>query len=651
MGAEVYRDLFDVAFALAALSLLGAPLARLLPEPTHTFERVAAAPVLGFGAGALLTTVLYRWGVPPAVTLACAAVVGLAARRWSPRRAPSRGAGREVAIVFAATSLVLLLALAPKWSGGAQFTIFQGNQLDQRNYVASALSYSQISYADLARREAGFDSGFAQFGARNLAYRPAVALMFAGLGRFWPGRLTEQPYIYMALLTALWFLAGVLVAARLLGATAGRAVLLAGGLALGFFSQYVLDINAWSEFAALPLALVGLVALNATLAATIESASARRRAALLLAVTCAALAYLYPEALPPYLFCAALAWGTWLFARRREPGARHAVLAVAFAALGALALCALYWYGTLGFLWGQAADSALHAPPQYYRFFQRYLWGLDAGDAPGTLYDLVSPPIDFVAGASGLYMLGLPAAGLGSPWKLIWKLGEGLGLACLVGAACAAGWRALLARDTRSAFVTATLVALAVPIVPALMGRYWLAGKLLSMVAPLLFFLLVLPLLETAGERRRLGRLPASLYVAGQIAFGLARPVYAAQPDGIHYTWPPYPSIRGAFLKTDYSWDFRERLAALADCRHVRLDVGERLLETYAEMALQDHGQAWSSSRPIRAFDTEAVLAPGARGHDDRPDCLLTDAPDSARSRLRVASLRRAMAPAQAQDP
>jgi hypothetical protein len=327
-------------------------------------------------------------------------------------------------------------------------------------------------------------------------------------------------------------------------------------------------------------------------------------------------------------------------------------LAVALAAVGALALCALYWYGTLGFLWGQAAASAGHAAPEYYRFFQRYLWGLDAGDAPGTFYDLVSPPIDFIAGASGLYMLSLPAAGLASPWKLVWKLSEGVALACLVGAACTAARRALRAGDAQATFVTAALVALAIPIVPALLGRYWLAGKLLSMIAPLLFFLLVLPLLETAaGRNSRLWRLPASLYVASQIVFGLARPVYAARPDGIHYTWPPYPSIRGAFLKTDYSWDFHERLAALAGCRHVRLDVGERLLETYAEMALADHRLAWSSRRPIRAFDTEAVLSPGVRGHDDRPDCLLTDAADAARSRQRVASLRRGVAPAQAQDP
>ena len=72
--------------------------------------------------------------------------------------------------------------------------------------------------------------------------------------------------------------------------------------------------------------------------------------------------------------------------------------------------------------------------------------------------------------------------------------------------------------------IGACLVGLTIPIVIVSSGQYWSAGKALSMAAPLLFVLLVTPLLFSALFRIT-ARVCSIIFVLAHLGLGIARPL------------------------------------------------------------------------------------------------------------------------------
>ena len=120
--------------------------------------------------------------------------------------------------------------------------------------------------------------------------------------------------------------------------------------------------------------------------------------------------------------------------------------------------------------------------------------------------------------------------------------------------------------------------------------------------------------------------MPAALYVAAQLGFGLARPLAAAHPDGIHFASPPYPSVQVAKYKTALSWDLGSRDTELEQCRRIAVDVENPFLDRYVQLHLSELGVIWWSLRPLNSyFAIGAEL--GSMRPQGVPDCLVTDRP------------------------
>jgi hypothetical protein len=292
----------------------------------------------------------------------------------------------------------------------------------------------------------------------------------------------------------------------------------------------------------------------------------------------------------------------------------------------ALLWCALYWHGTLGFLYGQVTNAEA-ARPDWYLHFQRYLWGLDDAEWRGagsvwTAYGLLSAPVDLLSGAFGLYF-ALPA-----PTRpLAVRVGLKILLAVFLLVLTVQATRALVGvlreeHRARGAFLLGGLVCCAMPVALALLDRLWQAGKLLSMVAPLLFLWLVLPLVT--ARRLDLRCASALLLVLAHLGFGLHRPVAARAADGIHYPLP-YPGVQQPALKKAISWDLAHWQRYLSSCRLVNLNVRHALVHAYAEMLLSEACIPWSPSRPTLSYDRERILAPEEPERSSRADCQLLD--------------------------
>jgi len=615
----------DLGFAgggLLLLHLLGWPVAALLPADRVRW-RCLAAPVAGLAVLAVGATLLYRAGLMPAeagALLVAAGVLASGAVALRPRPQLRKGA----AAVALLAAVVLFLGLAPKWIGGPQFWAFQGNDQDQINYVSysSAMRFhSYRSLTELTPAEAMANDYLVGAG-KMLGARPAVCLAFATLAALTGIGSAEASYPWMVLLQTVTLFAALLVLGNLLAAQPAPAGLLAASLTLGFFLQYVLDIDAWSELAALPLGLAAIMLLVVAL----EPGGTHRerlRLALALGVLGGGLLHLYPELLFAYGPPALVVLLAAMLRRATPPVVLLDTLGVAAAV--ALAAAVPLWRGTVGHL-VVAARVAAGGEPPWWRYFQAYLLGRDVAhlqpaaappDLVTRLYELLSLPADMLAGALGLYHL-LPGPEVPLALRAAWKVLLLALIAWLAAAAVAAAREH--ARDGRLAglFWAAATGAL-VPLAIVGLGHYWAAGKALSMVAPLLFLALVAPLALPQGSWRR--RLPAALFAAAHLGFGLTR-LAAADADGILRP-PPYPAVPDPAEKHDLSWDLGRWRPTLAACRRVSLDIPQPPLDRYVQMYLTELGAAWSSALPLNDYyDTGNTL--GLQPQLADPDCLVT---------------------------
>jgi len=637
--------------------LIGRLPAGLLPA-ARVPGRELASPVLGFALFSVLASILYRFDATAWQLFLAGSALAAGGLVLTLLRPPARP-GRHAAIAAAIAAAAALLVLLPKWIGGPQFFVFQGNIWDQLSYLARSVAYRSFSYGELmaADRTMPLANDFVLFARSELSGRPAVSIVHAAASWLAAAPPTLNAYVFMAFLQLLSFFAVAFALVALRSCGLAMAVVGAAALSTGFFLQYVFDIDAWSELAGLPVMLLAGATLLILLdpVGARETPSERWRLAAVAALALAGALYLYPECVSIYL--APLALVALLVCIRGQVRA----LPLAAAALAAVLLALPCWQGTVGFLFRQGR-LAVTGTNDWFAYFQRYMIPLDLSDVFAAAYKsgafphahlaeiALFVPIDVVSGLFGLYFLD-PSPALPLALRVLWRLVLLGGLAALL---VSAG-RELLAclrrglGERRGRLALWTLLALGTPLPFVLMGKLWAGGKAISMIGPFLFLLAAAPLLipgpaagtDPAGRRRR--ALPAALFVAAQLGFGLARPLAAAHPDGIHFAFPPYPSVQVAKYKTALSWDLVPYDDELKHCARVAVDIENPFLDRYVQLHLSELGVVWWSVRPLNSYFAIGVEL-GFMRPQGTPDCIVTDrpaAPPAGAGGARVISLAR----------
>ena len=245
------------------------------------------------------------------------------------RRLPRFEWGQLLAIC----GLFLVLAL-PAYVGGEQYYVFRGNHWDHFNYINQSLTILGNQYA------AYVNAGPAQFLATDVlahglpfvGLRPAVALVFALMLPGKTGNLHLLAFLYVTVLMSLIFPASCFAWGRIFQGygradrSVGLALVLSAAYVVGFWGQYLFDINAWSQMSAVSM-LLGFVFAYARLLQRLTAAPQTGVTAflpdVLLAMVLAAGAFLfYPENTVAHLVM--LSVGTVSLVRAQTTPARAA---------------------------------------------------------------------------------------------------------------------------------------------------------------------------------------------------------------------------------------------------------------------------------------------------------------------------------------
>ncbi|HEY6034200.1 MAG TPA: hypothetical protein VIV58_08075 [Kofleriaceae bacterium] len=535
--------MWDLVLWIAMLGVaggLGLPCARALPA--RLAWRMALAPMFGIAILAVVVPIGYRFGASMKLLLAIAAIGAAVSIAWHLRRhaVPRDRIGR---MLLGAWLVASLLLLAPRWTGGDQFAVFQGNQWDTYNYLESAIAYATKPY------HAVHSAGSLQL-LRNplftvaqgqLDQRPSVHELYALFSRVAPGQAYRLYYTFLIWFMAQLVLVMLFVARNVLPrAPPWTWLAIAVAFPLGFWGQYVVDIDAWSQIASAPLlfAMFGFVLLA-------PNAWSRRdawRIAGGLALACAGAVYLYPEGF--FISCAALIpVGTvaiaWPMLRARRFELARVIPLTGFAGVVASAL----YPPVLHFLIQQVMWSAGNRMP-WWQFFQRFFVGRD--DVWGDGFARVA---DFVAGVFGCYFV--------TPSSEDGPVAMAIRIAILVGLAGLILAFVRFARDDRPErpqilmWGATALVLLAPAAYIATTGNYWAAGKVLSYAAPVLVTALCISIARPGRWRWF-----AAVFIAVQVVAGLVR-IPAATWDSHAGFAAPYPSVQNRGLKHDIGWDLR----------------------------------------------------------------------------------------------
>jgi hypothetical protein len=603
------QDVMVVAATLSACAAIGCPVCLILPA--NRFElRLTAAPPIGLGLFAVGGTLLYRWGIAPWISMLAMSAAGLVLSVSLSRPFWIAALSKRTAAFCAGVAAVAFICLLPAWTGGPQFSIFQGNFYDQMSfYLTGTVGFRSYDYvALLANSHSANPDPTLASALWVLNNRGAAAIVHAAVADLGGRNATLSGYAFPVALQVNMFFAASFVLVNVFAASARIAFLLAAALTVGFFEQYIVDINAWSQLAAQPLYLL----LLATVAMAFDrdrfgggAIAATTRIAVLFASLLAGVLYLYPEALTIYGF-GATAILVMVLAERPNSGATsRGVTALGLGTCLALLLALLFRYGTIEYLYRQLSTQGLQHV-DWWNYYQGYLLGRSE-DYHAILLDPnwqqiaragFSLPVESITAMLGLYFI-LPTASWPAVLAVLWKLGLYGFLAVLIVTASRATLRMLRSApaDSASRMVVGCAVGLLVPLAILCTGAYWSAGKGLAMVAPLLFLLVSSPLLVKIPVAR-IGWAASAALVTAHLALGALRPILVTPLAGSQL--PGLPTVAAGVIgqKTGADWNQEHWLADLRKCNGVDLRVTQRFMNQVVKKILTDIHVPWADSTP-----------------------------------------------------
>jgi hypothetical protein len=484
--------------------------------------------------------------------------------------------------------------ILPVLSGGEQFTLFRGNHHDSFNYLEAAITYRKLSYSQVSQLNIAqlVQLGLFKFGQDNLLYRPEITFLYAALSFFHSEAFLRLHYVLLIYFQFLSFCGVRALASDLLPERRIIQLLLATALVGGFWGQYILDIDAWSQISCMPLIGVSLLLLIKLTQTTSNSGEPCHAAKLLSLYTLVwvGMLYLYPEAACFLIAGHAICWVVAICYFRL----RINWLTAGLTALAAFGLLLPVFDSNVLFVIGQGRGSL--GGFDWWTYFQAFFFGRD-----GLNPDLFSNIADFVAGGLGIYFV-TPGPTMNAVMAVAVRALILCGTAVLV-FRLAKGARSMLALPWLL-LASFTGVSLLVALGFCVLEQFWTGGKAFSFVAYLVLLLLIAPALRiSSSDRSWLNRTAFTMAVTFlllQLGFFFYRPAAAHKPFGIHYLLP-YPALANRELKTTINFADWSFLKLLQPQDNVAVQVEDPFIQSFVRMLLLSHQIRFCLEPP--AFD------------------------------------------------
>ncbi len=601
-----------------------------------------------------------------------------------------RGVDRSAWVRMLAVMGIFLFLALPLFIRGEQYGVFRGNGEDHFNYIDESLAMWGNPYAAYKNnplaicnypltlpQKALFAHKFLSHdvllhGMEYIYIRPAVGLVLATLLPDGRGNIHWLAFLYVTAIWSLIFAAMCFAWKRVLEAyEISKSLLLLMGPPLaytvGFWGQYIFDINSWSEIASISL-LLAFVFEYAQLLQYLSDPSKHEGKSIvsqyLVTLLLAAGAYLfYPEnSLPHAVFIvAATVW--WCMATRKILRFT-AVASLAFFWVGVLLISSVpnwkgtgapfivhqmydgmeqipewmyfdsYWLGIHGNVYfnhtlpavfhGLGVLKSFHSYklgiPPVHVFFSHLVHGFKLlksfdvywfGDHVSPVIGCISTLSNFILALTGMFFVTPDYATslwLRSGWIFITVI--------LAGAAVYSLVVILFVRfksNQKVIFLKAFfLLGFFFLLFLLMRGSLWGFGKGVSYLSAYLFLVLCLGLVENGFGHRAI-RIFVIVLIISQMAFGMARLCSARDPNGIGYDNSTYPSLRGgAEIKTQYFLDMDPHV--YAHCQGVELpNAASPYYMEYIKQKFTYLRIPYFSSMPVRTFYHQAGVEVGAQ--------------------------------------
>ncbi len=585
-----------------------------------------------------------------------------------------RGVPRcEWSRLLSVLGVFLLLAL-PAFIGGEQYYVFRGNHWDQFNYINQALTLwdNPFSVYHHALASHFLAKDILVHGMPFIQYRPAVGLVLALLLPGGQGNIHLLAFLYVTALWALVFPALCFAWKRVLEAydrgTDHFLILIGPAFAytIGFWGQYIFDINAWSQVASLPLLLAFVFQYIRLLQYLVDPSAYKGKSIasqyIVTGLLVAGAFLFYPENTVIHTGLLLGATVLWYVITRKVPQFTVFVSLVVFSIAVLLISSLPYWNGTAGFLMFQVKNVSAGQGTNYWRYFDRYWLGIHGN----VLFSQIKPAV--VHGLSVRTCFDHYWAGVHIPrWLGYISTGANFILALTGMFFITPNYDVPFLLRYSWIFITiilaiAAVYHLAVNFLPRfkdnqtavfLKGFFlsgilfllyllkkkalWTFGKALSFLSPYLFLVLCLGLFVRSNSfGDRLIKMFIIVFIIFQIVFGMYRLWSARDPNGIAYDNLTYPSIEDTAMKTTYRWDRDPGM--YTHCQGIDLDGGISPLGAVTKKAFSDdHLDAdavWGELIERGYIDPQGVIQAKFEGLKDSSDMILSRMYDSQKEQI-----------------
>ncbi|MCL4416940.1 MAG: hypothetical protein M1365_09630 [Actinobacteria bacterium] len=595
-------DTYLFVFMNIMFFLIGFPLVKLLPSNTFKM-RLLIAPTIGYGISAVIITVLYKWGISINLAFRIFLVVALIIGLWFCYQAYNKFKAREKFNFLQANKKILILLLmwiagsiillAPKWTGGNQFAVFQGNTHDTFGYLNSAVVYAKEPYQTIinADEKSRINNPLMSYARGNLYGRPSVHILYSFVGQLLPFQNYKLYYTFLifffsqAILVFMFFVVNILKTAKPVFTG-----LVALAFPLGFWGQYILDINAWSQISSVPILFL-IVALTVLVFGNYYdkkiSMAIFIRTMILFTLFSASATYLYPEGLLFHLPVISLLTGIYCCYCMSKKYNWPISFTIFAGIICGILTGFLFYDGTIGFVLKQAKWVNTNNV-SWWQYFQAFLNGKD-----GLNNSLINNIIDAVAGFVGFYFV--------TPKTDSTVIALFARMVILVFSTYILANLLFYIKDIISKknsninlnnsgrlavlFFLTFLLLSTLPIVYFLLSKnYWAAGKALSYISPYYILFICIPVLKN-NEKKNFKNFTNLLFIfiIFQISFGVIRINAVAKPDGIHYE-RPYPTVEN--LKESIDWDMDKLYPHIKNSKLISIDIKNRFIENYCMVYL-----------------------------------------------------------------
>ena len=499
---------------------------------------------------------------------------------------------------FLISAVALAVLMIPGLIGSTQFVLFRGNHYDAFNYLEMASTYARFKRHDVLSLSTESLTSLHGFytAAWYMHERPLVSILYAIFQHFNTVYFTHLHYYY---LTYSLFLSGGLIATFIiqLRPTLNLALCnIAGfGCMLGFWGQYILDLDAWSQVVWTPLQLLTVllwIQFCLRIKEGLKQSTFSISFVANLIILCVASFCMYFEGF--LFFGLPLTLITILCYNRRF--ALRFTVTILTIGISTLLISGSFinLHQTIGQVSGYSAYSANTV--EWWRYYDSYIFG-----ASGTYSSNITTYINEITSALGLYFF-TPSSSTNYIIKALWVTLLGGGITLIAYSLF------LSLKDSYSdSFIRPTFILILVSLIQCLFlmhnNQYWSAGKCLSYIAAYLYIILVSSLFSSIYTVRLWGfflKTTLFIFIASQFYFSLYR-IYrvSTQFSGIHYI-SPYPSAQDAGLtKKIFSFNDLSFLKEIKPADEVGLYIEDPWIEHYIQMVLISHSIPYHLELPI----------------------------------------------------